>query len=69
MLKARTFGLGHGSGVSRLFAKVYQPKKDFGPTYHEWNQYKEITARARKDNSNLYIRKQGELDLEEVCKP
>lgn len=55
-------------GVSRNFARVYQPKNDLGPTYHELIKYKEITARARKDNQNLYVRKQGEIDLEEVSK-
>ena len=57
MLKIRSYIAKPNSKVARTFARSYYPTKDYGPTYHEWNKYQELTARAKKDNTDLYKQK------------
>lgn len=55
--------------LGRFFgSKVYQPQKDYGPVYHEYQKYKEITHKARQHNKKLYGEKQEQIDLEWISK-
>ena len=55
--------LTHGS---RSFGKVYQPKEDFGPTYYESLRYKELLNEERRQNAELYKKRQAEMDFDYV---
>lgn len=46
--------------------RVYQPNKDYGPTYHEKIRYIELYKKEITKNIALYKTKQQEIDLDYV---